>query len=230
MDSKLVTVGLAAAVLTLSAPLVSAAVTEYTSSASFDAAVSSESAVNFNGLVSPSQIKSGNVTVGDLHFTRGAGDHDWVIGSNVGLASYGTAFLTSQALDDGNAPSEVVCTLAGGETAIGFTFGDYVDASIPLSVRVRTGSTLSVFSLTTPAQPGVGTGFVGFITTAPISYVTFVDKGDAIDLISVTEGPAGGATSVPEPGPLALMTTGLFSLLLLRRRRAAPVKVRRPRR
>jgi PEP-CTERM motif len=123
---------------------------------------------------------------------------------------------------DASDPSEVVCTLSG-TTAIGFTYGDYADSGeTPFTVTLSTGDS---FALNTPLNPGSDTGFVGFVSDTPISSVTFADSGNAFDVVQFLES---RPTSVPEPGTLALMTTGLLGMALFGRRRRMTLATRRP--
>jgi hypothetical protein len=80
----------------------------------------------------------------------------------------------------------------------------------------------SSFILTTPDDPGHGTGFVGFVSSTPITGVRFDNTGGAaFDVIQFSDN--APVTSVPEPGPLPLMATGLLSAALLVRRRSPRV-------
>src|ERR1700730_3243609 len=118
-------------------------------------------------------------------------------------------------------PSEVVCLLSGA-TAFGFTYCDNPASALPFTVTLSTGDS---FALTTPLNNGVDTGFVGFVSDTPITSVTFADNGSAFDVINFSE--SAPATSVPEPGTLALMATGLLGMALLGRRRRMTLEAAR---
>ena len=220
METKFARLTLGLAVLAFNTQLASAQVTEYTDQASFDAAASGLGNFNFQGIAPNNTAWFGDVNVGGFGFSAGSGS-DWVInptgGPNPPL--YGGASFFSATTADA-APSQVVCTLSGA-TALGFTFGDYVDSAIPLTVTLSGGES---FTLTTPSNAGFDTGFVGFVSSTPISSVTFADQGFAVDIVNFQ----ASATSVPEPGTLALMATGLLGTALLGRRRRMMVATRRP--
>jgi hypothetical protein len=215
MDSKLARVTLGLAVLAFNAPLASASTTEYTDALSFDAAVLPPSTYNFEGIAPSASYSQVDATVGGATFTSNNG---YVIDAAAGFASYNASFFSGQSLTPGTDPSEVVCMLSGA-TAIGFTYGDYQEGGLPFTVTLSTGDS---FNLTTPSNPGSDTGFVGFVSDTPITKVTFADSGSAFDVVNFSE--SAGATSVPEPGTLALMATGMFGIALLSRRRSVRIR------
>jgi hypothetical protein len=222
MDSKLTGMTLGIAVLTFYASLASATTTEYTDVLSFEAAVLPPSTYNFEGIAPSGSVSFVDVTVGGATFTAGGGsNYDVVIDSNAGIGNYGSSFFSGEAGVPGVAPSEVVCTLAGA-MALGFTYGDWADAAILFTVTLSTGD---IFTLTTPSNAGFATGFVGFVSDTPITSVTFADNGSAFDVLQFSE--SAGATSVPEPGTLALTATGLLGMALLGRRRRMTVEAGR---
>jgi hypothetical protein len=220
MDSKLARVTLGIAVLAFNAPLASASTTEYTDVLSFDAAVLPPTNYNFEGLAPGGGVNYGGATVGDATFTGNASNVYAVVDGSAGYAGYNASFFTSQSTD-GVAPSEVVCTLSGS-TAIGFTYGDYIDSALPFTVTLSTGDS---FTLNTPLNAGSDTGFVGFVSDTPITGITFSDSGGGFDVINFSQ--SSSATSVPEPGTLALMTAGLLGTALLGRRRRMTVEAGR---
>ena len=218
METKLARLTLGLAVLAFNAPLASAHVTEYTDQASFDAAASGLGNFNFQGLAPNNTEVFGDVNVGGVTFSAGGGS-DWVLNPTGGnpLLYGGASFFTATTADA--SPSQVVCTLSGA-TSLGFTFGDYVDPAIPLTVTLSGGES---FTLTMPSNAGFDTGFVGFVSSTPITGVTFADQGTALDIVNFQ----ASATSVPEPGTLALMATGLLGMALLGRRRRMTVEAGR---
>jgi hypothetical protein len=219
MESKLIRPGLALALVAFTAATASAQVTEYTDEAAFNAATTRLTNYNFDGIVpANTPYEPGDVTVGGVTFTGGGGA-DFLFDANSGWAQYSASFFSGQSFNLGVDPSQVVCTLAGA-TALGFTFGDYADlpGGNPFTVTLGDGSS---FLVTTPLNAGSDTGFVGFVSSVPITSVTFDNWGAAFDVIHFAEG--SDATSVPEPGPLTLMATGLLFMAFLVRRRTAKV-------
>jgi len=220
METKLARVTLGIVVLALNAPLALASTTEYTDPLSFGAAAGPLNTYNFEGIAPSGFFVQQDVTLGDATigatFTAGSGSLDYVVDANAGIANYGASFFTGQSTDLSQYASEVVCTLSGaGTTAIGFTYGDFyqTDAGIGITASLSTGD---AFLLNAPLNTGVDTGFVGFVSDTPITSVSFVDAGSGFDVINFT--------SVPEPGTLALMTTGLLGVALLGRRRRVTVR------
>jgi hypothetical protein len=216
MEMKLANPRLALALLALNAATASAQVTEYTDEAAFNAAATGLTSYNFEGIAPAGTYVPGDVTVGGVTFTGGGGA-DYVFDANSTYANYGASFFSGFSSSVGANPAEVVCTLAGA-TALGFTFGDLAEGSTAFSASLSDGS---FFLLSTPLNPGFDTGFVGFISSVPITSVTFDNSGTAFDVISFAEH--SGARPVPEPGSLTLMATGLLCLGFLVRRRTVKV-------
>jgi hypothetical protein len=204
-------------VFAFAAGAASATVTEYTDQTAYSAATSNSTTVMFDSVTPPGTVLFGDVTVGDLAFASDGSSFPFVVGS--GAPFYGgTAFFTSLSSAPGIDLSEVLCTSLGS-TAIGFIYGDFADGGgQPFTVTLSTGDS---FQLSTPANPGSGTGFVGFVSDTPITSVTFSDNGQGFDLLQVNESSARG---VPEPAPFELLAAGLLSLALLGRRRAVRVE------
>jgi hypothetical protein len=176
MDSKLARLTLGIVVLALNAPLALASTTVYTDVLSFDAAVLPPSDYNFEGIAPSSSTYSGDATVGGATFPTDASvNGEFVIDKDAGFGCYNASFFSGQSSTEG-VPSEVVCLLSGA-TAIGFTYGDNTDSALPFTVTLSTGDT---FTLTTPLNNGVVTGFVGFVSDTPITSVTFADSGQTL--------------------------------------------------
>jgi uncharacterized protein (TIGR03382 family) len=193
----------------------SAAITEYTDPTAYGAATSNQTTFNFDGVTAPGTASLGPVSFGDLSFDGSGTNIPVVFGA--GSPFYGgSAFFSSISPLPGFDPAQVLCTLAGS-TAIGFIYGDFADeGDAPITVTLSTGDS---FTLNTPLNPGVDTGFVGFVSDTPITSVTFSnDDGLTFDLLQV-ETTSGSAVGAPEPAPMALMAIGLLSLAVLGRRR-----------
>ncbi len=202
--------------LACAAGAASATVIEYTDPTAFDSATSNTTTFTFDGLTPPGMVSLGDVTVGGISISGSSSNLPLVVGS--GSPFYGgSAFFTSLSPDPGEDAAEVLCTLSGA-TALGFVYGDFADAgALPFTVTLSSGET---FTLTTPPNPGLDTGFVGFVSDTPITSVTFSSDGAGFDLLSV-ERSAGSTVGAPEPAALALMVTGLLCLAVLGRRRTA---------
>lgn len=197
--------------LVSAAGVASASVTEYTDQTAFNAAISHSTSFNFDGLIPPNTVSFGDVTVGDLAFTAGGLSIPTVVGSDSPLFG-GSPFFFAYSETPGIDPSEVQLTLSGSK-ALGFTYGDLdLSGGQPLTVTLSTGES---FNLTTPPNPGIGTGFVGFVSNTPITSVSFSDDSEGLALLQVDN-----AAGVPEPGTFALLAAGLLSLALFRPRRA----------
>jgi hypothetical protein len=200
----------------------SAAITEYTDPTAYGAATSNQTIFNFDGVTAPGTVSFGPVSFGDLSFDGSGSNIPIVFGG--GSPFYGgSAFFSSLSPSPGFDPAQVLCTLAGS-TAIGFIYGDFADfagaGGAPITVTLSTGDT---FTLNTPLNPGLDTGFVGFVSDTPITSVTFSnDDGLSFDLLQVDTA-SGSAVGAPEPAPMALMAIGLLSLAVLGRRRTVRV-------
>jgi uncharacterized protein (TIGR03382 family) len=199
-------------VLASTAGAASATVTEYTDQTAYDSATSNRTTFTFDGITAPDTVSLGDVSFGDLSLSGSSANLPIVIGSGAPFYN-GNAFFTSLSPTPG-IDAEVLCTLSGSR-AIGFIYGDFADGgATPFTVTLSSGET---FTLNTPPNPGLDTGFVGFVSDTPITSVTFSNNGVSFDLLQVDKSSAVGA---PEPGPGTLMVIGLLSLALLPRRRA----------
>jgi hypothetical protein len=204
-------------VFAFAAGTASATVTEYTDPTAYNAASSNSTTFTFDSVTPPGTVQFGDVTLGHLTFAGDGPDYPFVFGSGTTPFYGGTAFFTSLSSAPGIDAAEVLCTSLGS-TAIGFIYGDLADGGgQPFTVTLSTGDS---FELNTPASPGFGTGFVGFVSNTPITSVTFSDNGQGFDLLQVDES---SARSVPEPATLELLAAGLLSLAVLGRRRALRV-------
>jgi hypothetical protein len=220
MAPRLAPAAISIIVLASIAGQASATVTDYTDPTDYSAATSNSTTFTFDGLTPPGTVSIGNVSVGDLSFTVGSLNFPLVVGSGIAPFYGGSPFFTSVSASLGIDTAELMCTLAGS-TAIGFTYGDFLDVGgLPFLVTLSTGDS---FTLSTPPNPGFDTGFVGFVSDTPITSVTFSSSGSAFDLLQV-ETSSAPAVAASEPPPCALILTGLLSLALLARRRSVAVR------
>jgi hypothetical protein len=217
MTSRLARAAVSLLVLASAAGAASATVTEYTNQTAYGAATSGSTIFNFDDVTPPGTVSLGDVTLGDLSFSASI---PIVVGSGAPLYG-GKAFFTSLSATPGIDAAEVLCTLSGTR-AIGFIYGDFADGGgLPFTVTLSTGDS---FDLSTPFNPGLDTGFIGFVSNTPITSIRFSNNGVGFDVLEVVSSSAGAA-GVPEPAPSGLMATGLLALALLSRRRAVKVEI-----
>lgn len=198
---------------------VQASVATFDSAVSFGTAASGMTTYGFDGITVPepgcSGCAYGPQTVGGVTFdSTGA---PFVVAGQADRYG-GVQFFSGQSSD--LRPSDVIVTLAG-TYAIGFTYGAYVtDPGTPVTITLNTGD---VFTRLLPPVSGVDTNFLGFVSTTPITSITFatIDNVPAappyaysMDIVSFTT-----AAPVPEPAEWALMACGLGAVAFLARRK-----------
>jgi hypothetical protein len=190
----------------------SASVTEYTSVATFNAAVSGATSYNFEGIATnPPGYLGGNTTVGGVLFTAPSSAAFAIDGFYNPAPFGGAAFFSGQA-DPAVNPSHVTATLAG-MTAIGFYYGPGDNAGGAITAILSTGDT---FNLAVPVPYDVAL-FVGFTSSTPITSVAFSEQGYGMDIIQFELGTAATST-VPEPTTMLLLGLGLVGLAGVRRK------------
>ncbi|CAN5137955.1 hypothetical protein BH11PSE10_BH11PSE10_19550 [soil metagenome] len=198
---------------------VQASVMAFDTSDSFGAAASGTTTYGFDGIsvAGPgcSGCAYGPQTVGGVTFDSNV--NPLVVAGEP--ARYGgVQFFSGQSSD--LRPSDVIVTLAG-TYAIGFTYGAYVtDPGSPVTITLNTGD---VFTRFLPPSAGVDTNFLGFVSTTPITSITFktIDNVStpppyaySMDIVSFRT-----AAPVPEPAGWALMACGLAAVASATRRR-----------
>jgi hypothetical protein len=105
--------------------------------------------------------------------------------------------------------TDLTITLPGGFTAIGLDFGSFYGT--PFTFHLSTGE---MFTEPTPSPLG-SLSFLGFTSTEPITSLTVSSTGSDVPVLTdVIFG-----TTVPEPGTLMLVAVGGLCLLAWGRRR-----------
>lgn len=204
-----------------------AAVTVYTDQAAFNAAVSSATtqATTYD-FPSPGLNRDyglgGALTQNGITFRAGASTYLFNLTPSIG-ATYGKDFLSFQRLSQAPATTG---TISGIGTAIGLTFGTYINN--PIMPVTFTGAGFSK-SLFVPISPG--TSFFGVVSDTAIGSLDFSTRETPFDLVTFTlpttvvvTPPDPPAPAVPEPATWALMIAGfgMIGAALRRRRGASP--------
>ncbi len=205
---------LATAFFTLGAQ---AAVTTYTSSASFLADTVTTNLATFEGLTTGSRgatLTTSGITITSL--TGGHAIHD------VYIAPASSAFFgvpNTSAVLTANGDENFRFQLAAGGTfgSIGFDF--YANPYGSPVFALFDSSSVLIQSIAVP-QAVSSLGFIGFTSTTPIAYITTtVDRGWQVDT-AYDNLRIGSVTAVPEPQAGWLLLAGLAAITGLVRRRA----------
>jgi hypothetical protein len=190
----------------------------YTDVASFQAATTGLSDINFNGIVAPGQFTDYAIPPGytdpatgtNFTFLNANGTDINVTSATYYSVNFGYPVFPSDVLNSASTvptgASESI-TLPTSSTAFGIEFTTY-DTS-PITIALSNGDTYVDSN-----SPGFGNfAFLGFTDTTPFSSLTITDPTDSgVLLADVKFG-----SSIPEPSSLALL--GLSSLFLFDRRR-----------
>jgi PEP-CTERM motif len=185
----------------------------YTTPASYAAATTGNTTVNFSGIAPAMGFVSVNVppgiTVGGINFTINQATSNgslFVVDGAFSNNPWGVPLLDSQFSTQTD--ENILITLPHAVTAAAFDFGSLV--SSPVTFTLSTGET---FGATTAGKPNLQ--FLGVTSSVPFTSIEISQPiGNAVVLEDVT---IGTALAVPEPSTLALFAIGGLGLLGWRR-------------
>lgn len=194
-----------------------AAITVYGDETSFGLAVSGITEGTFSevggfGYDLPTSVSTAGVTFSALSGTL-------YIYDPIAQPAYApSTFISVQ--DGAPSTANVLKAMHAGTTAIGFSYGDYVNNSgSTLSVTITTTSGVEP-AITSVALPGLPLKFVGFTSTSAIKSVVFTQTSTNAAGFDVTRVLVGTALPVPEPSTYAMFGAGLALLGMIGRRRS----------
>lgn len=225
MRRTIALVGLATTLVGSAAPV--AAQTAYTSRASFLAALSSSSVVDFAGIAPANFFADVGIpyTIGGLTLNT-ANDPNLtqflvIDGGYAGGAfSLGSGATFSPQIFGG--VNDLLVTTAGGFWAFGFDYGGPTGTSFAVSLDGTPFQTVT-YSQTLPTAQ-----FFGFISATPVTTVSIRASTDTPIYDNLTTGTPSVATA-PEPLTTALLGTGLLLVGgIARRRRPVSTASTRP--
>jgi MYXO-CTERM domain-containing protein len=225
---KTTTLALAAALVALALPA-RAAVTVYTTQASFLSQLGARGTDSFNDLVADTVVNPTVFTSTGNHFTRTAGSFEYRL--NVG--TWYTLFNNR----DASNPADVRLSPENAARALNFnTFGqpvfglganffitdvwgaDTTGKSIKLTVTDINNAVTNLTLTNTTAST-----YRGFVSTVALKSLSVIaEKPIEDNWATVNNFTLGSTAPVPEPGSGLLAALGLAGLLLWRRRAAAP--------
>jgi len=190
----------------------------YNSGAAWTAAVSgSPTTVNFEGIAPPLGFvvpgfgPGANTTVGGVNFAVGAAGTDnifFILGD--GYYGYPTSTISLQP-ETFNDPADLLITLPGTVTALGFDFGNlFGDGTATITL-----SDGSVQTVTAPASTGLA--FFGVTAPGGLNSVE-ITVPDTFGL-QLADLSYGTAAATPEPGSFLLLGSGVLALAGAMRRK-----------
>jgi hypothetical protein len=203
-----------------------AAVTVYFDRASFEAASTSLSTIDFEGLAPVDDFSfhasPPGLTVDGVNF-QSMTNNLFVIDPGYSFPVFvwdSGQYLMDNTFDNDPSARGLLATLPAGTTAVGTDLSSFGAGDI--SVTLSTGET---FLVSSPGQPTYA--FIGFTSTTPIDWLLFnkttddpTEPGDSVVLDNFSTGRA--VAVIPEPATLASAMTALLLGAGYTRRRSKP--------
>ncbi len=184
------------------APAVSRADTVYSSASAYNAAATSNTTVNFNGIAATNSfvLETSPFTLSGATFTSSS--ELFIIDPGYYGSSYtGGGFLSA----DYVSPDTLTISLPS-VNSVSFDFGGLLGSTGPINVSLSDGFTTTLS--TTDSIAGGSLAFAGFTSSSDLTSITLTlpdnPHYNAIDNLSF-----GSLNATPEPGAFSLMLTGL---------------------
>jgi hypothetical protein len=185
-----------------------AGITWFTDRAAFEASGTDLASITFENIAAPNDFAdvSGGLTLKGVSFSPDSSSSLYVIDPAYTPEFYdwgSGAVLSAQSANGGAAGINV--TLPAGTTEFGSDIMTFLPYATPVIVTLVTGETF-----TAPTDDFPTRAFVGFISTTPISSLTF-GASTNLNLDNVLVGPQ----AVPEPSSGLLLVTGAGGMAVL---------------